>query len=353
LLNFFQDPGRSDRYPGSILRDLETEEDLAVQILKQPVSHQPADSPHSATRALLTALLIAAFCAPLTHAQKWNVDPTWLYRNTATAPERPSDISTATCHYKPLLGAGDPDSPPATTDGSIFGSVARYGEAEVDPNGSCKTVQYAEEDQIYVVLEGTGSATYAGQEVPLKAEDFLYIPATVQHDLKNTSGASLTVVVMGFHTQGYPSAALPAQPLKANIEDVPVEHVNGHPDTSHFRLLLGNAGATRDRIDAGQVVTSLFLMEIDPGGTNHPHHHINAEEIYLVLSGHGDIVAGAGADGIEGRHPAKPGDLYFYRTNAEVGYYSAPAVHSRILCVRSWHPGMAPKRSAIRAKADH
>jgi uncharacterized RmlC-like cupin family protein len=85
-------------------------------------------------------------------------------------------------------------------------------------------------------------------------------------------------------------------------------------------------------------------MEIDPGGTNFPHHHANAEEIYLVLSGHGDIVAGEGVDGIEGRRPAKPGDAYFYRLNATVGYYSAPGVHSGILCVRSYYPGMAPKK---------
>ncbi len=297
-----------------------------------------------ATRTLwaFAALMTAAFCALLIHAQEWKIDPTYLYRNAVTAPEEPSDITTATCHYKPLFGEGDPHSPPITTDGSILGSVARYGEAIVDPRGSCASVQYAQEDQIYVVLDGAGSARYADQDVPLKKEDFLYIPATVAHALKNASAAPLTVVVMGFHTQGYANSPLPAQPLKANIEDVQPEYVNGHPDTSHFRLLLGAAGGTRDRFDAGHVVTSLFLMEIDPGGTNHPHHHINAEEIYLVLSGHGTIVAGGGINGIEGRHAAKPGDAYFYRTNAEVGYYSAPGVHSRILAVRSWHPGMAP-----------
>ncbi len=295
--------------------------------------------------------MIAALCAPFTpaqdnHPQGWKVDPTFLHRNTATAPEETSDITTPTCHYKPLVGVGDPENPPASIDGSILGSVSRYGEAIVDPNGSCASVQYPQEDQIYVVLDGTGAATYADQDLPLKTEDFLYIPATVAHALKNRSAAPLTVMVMGFHTQGYPASPLPAQPLKANIEDVPIELVRGHPDTTHYRLLLGPAGATRDRFDVGHVVTSLFLMEIDPGGTNHPHHHINAEEIYQVISGHGDIAAGSGTDGVEGRYPAKPGDVYFYRANATVGFYSAPGVQSRILCVRSWHPGMAPKRTA-------
>jgi mannose-6-phosphate isomerase-like protein (cupin superfamily) len=300
--------------------------------------------------------MIAAFGAASTYAQdnqtpEWKVDPTYLARNINTASEQPSDITTSTCHYKPLVGVGDPENPPATTDGSILGSVSRYGEAVVDPSGSCASVQYPQEDQIYVVLDGSGAATYADQDVPLKTEDFLYIPATVSHALKNNSAAPLDVMVMGFHTQGYPASPLPAQPLKDNIENVPIELVHGHPDTTHYRLLLGPAGATRDRFDVGHVVTSLFLMEIDPGGTNHPHHHVNAEEIYQVISGHGDIAAGSGSNGIEGKYPAQPGDVYFYRANATVGFYSAPGVQSRILCVRSFHPGMAPKRMA--PNSDH
>jgi uncharacterized RmlC-like cupin family protein len=103
---------------------------------------------------------------------------------------------------------------------------------------------------------------------------------------------------------------------------------------------MGDVESKRDRIAAGRVLTSLFLMEIAPGGTNFPHHHEREEEIYLVLAGHGDMVAGGGVDGIEGRHPAKPGDAYFFRLNCTVGYYSAPGVKSRILAVRSWYPGM-------------
>jgi mannose-6-phosphate isomerase-like protein (cupin superfamily) len=42
-------------------------------------------------------------------------------------------------------------------------------------------------------------------------------------------------------------------------------------------------------------------MDFAPGGTNIPHHHDNAEEIHYVLRGHGDMVAGGGMDGNEGR----------------------------------------------------
>jgi mannose-6-phosphate isomerase-like protein (cupin superfamily) len=289
--------------------------------------------------AAVAILSTAALCAPSLWAQERQIDPTYLYRDTNTATEKPSDITSPTCHYKPLFGLGAPSK-------FAESGVVRYGEAVIDPGGSCAAVQYPDEDQIYVVLDGSGSARYGTEDVPLKAEDYLYIPATVSHTLSNKSAASLTVIVMGYSTKGYVADPLPSHPLTSNIEDVPTEFVGSHPDSSHFRLLLGDAGQKRDRIDAGRAVTSLFVMEIDPGGTNFPHHHLREEEIYMVLTGHGDIVAGSGADGVAGKYPAKPGDTYFYRDNATVGYYSAPGVKSRLLCIRSWFPGLAQRGTA-------
>jgi mannose-6-phosphate isomerase-like protein (cupin superfamily) len=75
--------------------------------------------------------------------------------------------------------------------------------------------------------------------------------------------------------------------------------------------------------------------------TNIPHHHEMEEEIYYVLRGHGDMVAGGGADGNEGRYPAKEGDAYFIRLNTTVGFYSGSKAgedHDLILAVRSSFP---------------
>jgi mannose-6-phosphate isomerase-like protein (cupin superfamily) len=282
------------------------------------------------------ALTLIALFAPLLHAGERQIDPTFLYRDPATVKEKHSDITTATCHYKPLFGQGDSDT-------SVVVGVARYGEAIIDPRGECAPVQYPDEDQVYVILEGNASVKYATDTVSLKAEDYLYIPSTISHAASNPSTKPLTVLVMGFRTKGFEPAPLPSHPLHANIEDVPTNFVKGHPSSSLFRLLMGDVDSKRDRIAAGRVLTSLFLMEIAPGGTNFPHHHEREEEIYLVLSGHGVMAAGGGMDGIAGRHPAKVGDAYFFRLNCTVGYYSAPNVKSRILAVRSWYPGMVVK----------
>jgi len=263
------------------------------------------------------------------------IDPTFLHRNTATAREAASDITATGCHYKPLFGEGDADANPVS-------GIARFAVVVVDPGARCKSVSYPEEDQIYVVLAGAGTAAYAADQVKLAKEDFLYLPATVPHALQNSSAAPLTVAVMGYRTHGFPKGALPPGPLKDNIANVHLELVGSHPTSTHYRLLLGDSSQTRDRFDIGSVVTSLFLMEIDPSGTNFPHHHPREEEIYLVLDGHGDQVAGSGLDGIAARFPAGPGDAYYYRANATVGYYSAPNVKSRILCIRSWQPGLQP-----------
>lgn len=261
------------------------------------------------------------------------VDPTFLHRNLAIAQAEKSDLSTSTCHYKPLFGEGDGNR-------SVVVGVARFGEAIVDPNGACAAVQYPQEDQVYVVLKGSGSVKYGNADVPLTKEDYIYLPRTVSHTLSNSSSAPLNVIVMGFRTKGFKDAPIPQKPLKANIEEVRTQPVSGHPASTLYRLLMGDLDSKRDRIAAGRVLTSLFLMEIAPGGTNFPHHHQREEEIYLVLDGHGDMIAGGGTDGIEGRHPAKSGDAYFFRLNCTVGYYSAAGVKSRILAVRSWYPGM-------------
>jgi mannose-6-phosphate isomerase-like protein (cupin superfamily) len=273
---------------------------------------------------------------PLLHADERKIDPTFLYRDTSAVKASKSDLTTAGCHYKPLFGQGDSDT-------SVVTGVARYGEAILDPQGACATVQYPDEDQVYVVLDGKGTVKYGNEIVSLEKEDYLYLPATIPHTLRNSSGSPLVVVVMGFRTQGFEKSQPPAHPLKANIEDVSTGLVSGHPSSTLYRLLMGDSESKRDRLAAGHVLTSLFVMEIAPGGTNFPHHHEREEEIYLVLSGHGVMVAGGGVDGIAGRHPAKTGDAYFFRLNCTVGYYSAANVKSRILAVRSWYPGMQQK----------
>jgi mannose-6-phosphate isomerase-like protein (cupin superfamily) len=280
---------------------------------------------------LATQCLVAAERKMDSSPAHRKVAPTWLHRYVPAIPAKAAGISTATCHYKPIFGAGD-------SDAHIVNSVARYGEVTVDPKGGCKEISYPNEEQIYFILEGKGLLNYGAEKSSVQKDEFMYIPPGVKHRLSNPSDRRCRLIIMGFKIPPGNSLSASARVQLANALDVK-EHTDvGHPASVLYRLLLGNRKGTHDKIDSGIVVTSLFLMDFAPGGTNLPHRHEIAEEIYLVLDGHGLIVAGGGMDGIEGLHPAKAGDAYFFRPNCTVGFYNSKAGKAHILAVRSWVP---------------
>jgi mannose-6-phosphate isomerase-like protein (cupin superfamily) len=274
------------------------------------------------------SLLMAAL--PLLAAER-TVDPTFLHRYIPDVREQHSDITTATCHYKPVFGSGDAQA-------RVPRGVARFGEIDIDAGGNCEGVAYPAEEQAYVILDGGGSLDYGGEKVAVRKHDFFYLPPGVRYTLSSASGAR--IVVMGFKIPAGTRVAPPAKPLIANFDAVKWQTVGGHPDSVLYQLLMGDTQSKRDKIAAGQVITSLFIMEFESGGTNFPHHHDSAEEIYLVLDGSGEMVADGGMDGVEGRHPARAGDAYFFRLNCTVGFYASKDAtpKARILAVRSRYP---------------
>lgn len=283
-------------------------------------------------KSLLTVWLI---CSSLSlAAQERQVDPTWLHRFVPGLHETAVGFSSPTCHYKAIFGEGDSGS-------RTLPSVARFGEATIDLNGSCGATEYDREEEIYFVVQGRGVLHYGERTFPIHKNDFTYLAPNLKHWLANGSEEPFQVVVMGFKIRPSTSVSEPSpEPKIVNLDDVKEETVQGHPSSVLYKLMLGAKSGKRDAIDDAYVVTSLFLMDFAPGGTNFPHHHETAEEIYLVLDGEGDMVAGGGMDGIEGRHPAKAGDAYYFRQNCTVGFYNQnkAGAKAHILAVRSWVP---------------
>ena len=273
------------------------------------------------------------FLAALTlFAAERSVDPTFLHRYLPDVHEQKADISTSTCHYKPLFGAGD-------SRAQVPRGIVRFGEIAVDPGGACEAVARPLEEDAYVVLDGTGALDSVTKGIALRQHDFFYIVPGQPHVIAGKSGMRL--IVMGFKVpSGRIRSTTYSEPAIANFDDVKWQTVSGHPDSVLYQLLIGDKNSKRDKIAAGEVLTSLFIMEFEPGGTNFPHHHDKAEEIYLVLDGSGDMVAGGGTDGVEGRHPARAGDAYFFRLNCTVGFYASKSAgpKARILAVRSLYP---------------
>ena len=284
-------------------------------------------------RILLLLVLLPLLTSHLP-AQERKVDATWLHRYVPSLKETKTGLSSETCHYKPIFGAGDADN-------RILRSVSRFAEVSVDAQGRCENVLFDREEEIDFVLDGTGTLQYGDETHPLRSNDFVYLAPGIKHSFANNSSHSLRVLVMGFKIP--PRIALSAgspHPRIINLDDVKEETVEGHPDSVLYKLLVGPRNGKRDAIDEAYVVTSLFWMNFAPGGTNFPHHHETAEEIYLVIEGQGEMVAGSGMDGVEGRYPAKAGDAYYFRPNCTVGFYNQnkPGAKAYILAVRSRIP---------------
>jgi mannose-6-phosphate isomerase-like protein (cupin superfamily) len=279
---------------------------------------------------LKTALLLLLF-APVVQAQERTIDPTWLHRSLSDAKDAAIDLTAEGCRYKAMFGEGDAAA-------KTLKSVARFGELEIAKHGECRAVHYEREEELYFVLSGKGILRYGEGTYALRSSDFTYLPPDVRHALRNDSDEPLRVVLMTFRIpEKIAVAAANPQPKIGHLDDVKEEIVGGHPSSVLYKLLAGPRSGKRDAIDEAYVVTSLFVMDFAPGGTNFPHHHETAEEIYLILDGDGEIVAGSGTNGIEGRFPAHAGEAYYFRPNCTVGFYNQdkPGAKAHILAVRS------------------
>ncbi|MDX1984236.1 MAG: cupin domain-containing protein [Bryobacteraceae bacterium] len=251
------------------------------------------------------------------------VDPTFLRHSLNDAAAVDSALTTSTCRYHAVFGGKAPAR-----------GVARMAKLVIEPGGRCLETAFEGEEQNWFVLSGGGTLEHDGTKTPLKTDDFLYLPSGKRFTL--AAGAKLEVLIMGFKV---PKGKVGAPDVRiANAAEVKKQVVGNHPPSTLYQLLIGDTKSTRDRIAAGAVVTSLFIMEITPGGTNTPHHHDREEEMYVLLAGEGEMVAGSGMDGVEGKFPAKAGDAYFYRLNTTVGFYNTGSTKARILAVRSLYP---------------
>jgi mannose-6-phosphate isomerase-like protein (cupin superfamily) len=278
-------------------------------------------------------LVMLLAIAPGMLAEERKVEPTWLYRDVSALREHAIDVTSGSCHYTPIFGEGDVES-------GLPQSIARFGELTLDAHGSCQTVAYGRQEELIFVREGSGVLRYGDESHPLAQSDFTYVPPTVRHSLSNSSSQPLRLVVSVVKIPAETQISQPAKLAVANLSELREQTVEGHPTSVLYKLLIGPRTAARDRINATYTVADFFLMDFAPGGTNFPHHHETAEEIYLLLDGEGQMAAGGGMDGVEGLHPAKAGDAYYFRQNCTVGFYNqkTPNAKAHILAVRAFVP---------------
>ena len=282
-------------------------------------------------RRLATILLASSICLSA-------ADQVLLRRQVSDVKPQPDDLTAASSRaasYKPLFGMGDADA-------GLLKTIARYGELTVGPDGTTALVAYPAEEQLYFVTEGSGTLLYGDEKAPIKKNDFMYLPVGVRHGVANNSSAPVKVMVMGYRIPAGADVKPTPKLMLANADDVKLQILPSHGPSAQFKLLMGTTASTRDKLSAANVMTSLFIMDFAPGGTNIPHHHATEEEIYLLLRGSGDMVAGLDADGKAVRHPVTEGASFCFLPGTQVGYYSNAKEgqdHDLVLAVRSSLPG--------------
>jgi mannose-6-phosphate isomerase-like protein (cupin superfamily) len=258
----------------------------------------------------------------------------YLKRSTTSENEFKMELSAPSAHYFPLFGKGDDSS-------SVIKGLIRYGNLILDSPGKSETAEFQGEEQVVYVLEGTGMITCNKVTVPVSMNDFIYIPAGSRLSFSNPRERKLSLFLMGFRMVPGDTIKPSAGMMIANADEVKFQVLGYHGPTTTFQLLMGTTLSTRDRLASACRVSSLFVMDFAAGGTNIPHRHDDEEEIYYILRGKGEIVAGETTDGKELRHPSKAGDAYFFSPKTLIGFYSGNTEceeHARILAVRFRYP---------------
>lgn len=258
----------------------------------------------------------------------------YLQRSLKDTKEAAIGLSAPSAHYLPLFGEGDNSS-------GIIKGLTRFGNLIVDPSGESKAVRYPDEEQVIFILEGTGLLSCSRKKIPIGKNDFIYVPAGSRFSISNPRESKLSLLVMGFRIMPGNTIKPSAGMMIASADEVPFQVLGSHGPTTTFQLLMGTTESIRDKLAAACQVNSLFEMDFAAGGTNIPHRHDDEEEIYYILRGMGDIVAGETDEGKEFRHPSKTGDAYFFSPKTLIGFYSGnheDEEHARILAVRFRFP---------------
>jgi uncharacterized RmlC-like cupin family protein len=213
---------------------------------------------------LLIPLLSLPAVAQQAKVHPEKVDPSWLHRYVPSLPDKAVDLTTPTCHYKPMFGVGDAEAQLPVT-------VARYGEVTVDAHGECRTVSYPREEQIYVVLGGSGILHYGNETAPVRKDDFMYFPPALAHTVGASSAQALRLVVMGFKVpDDIQIDSSPKFPGIANLENVKEQVLTWHGPSVRYKLLLGPRDGTRNAINAAYVVQTLFFDGLCSGRHEFP-----------------------------------------------------------------------------------
>lgn len=97
-----------------------------------------------------------------------------------------------------------------------------------------------------------------------------------------------------------------------NIKDVEKKVLGSHGETAKYQLIFGRGS----EYPITKSITSVWVMTIEPRGTNQPHFHEDEEQVYLIKSGEGTISVG------DEKRRVKEGDVIYLPPKIAHAFYN-------------------------------
>ena len=243
-----------------------------------------------------------------------------------------------------------------------------FGLAELEPGGRLPWHVHSYEESLYVLTGEVVVGTPDGAAL-LATGDYGWIPVAVPHTLRNESGATVRFARMSAPqpraTHGLDTFVVPPQPdavpIRPDVRD-PRTRRYGHIDPENMNPAL----QTQDRLavsasmrtallvysgisvkmmidsDLGAVLSTMFMVQYEPGGFASPHDH-PFEETYLILEGHVEATFG------DATYTLGPGDVAWAGVGCPHGFRNTGDVPVRWLETQAPQP---PSRYSYRFARD-
>ena len=97
-----------------------------------------------------------------------------------------------------------------------------------------------------------------------------------------------------------------------NVDDVEKRVLGSHGETAKYQLIFGRGSDH----PITKSITSVWVMTVEPGGTNKPHLHENEEQVYMIVNGEGVVSVG------EEKRRVKEGDFIYLPPKITHAFYN-------------------------------
>jgi mannose-6-phosphate isomerase-like protein (cupin superfamily) len=221
---------------------------------------------------ILASLGLCALLSPLALAQATGDRIDLYFADWHSSTPR---TTLGSLQVRDIFTPGDPQNP--QKKGAILRYLNSHTYATLAPHATTKATRLDEQQEIYFVESGRGSATAGGETVDLYKNIAVLMPANLEFTLKNTGDEPLAMYVVNEPT---PPGFRPNSNMLVRDENkLPITSSNGL-----WAHIVKTLFVTQDGLGTMQ---SVLTVTLDPLTIGKPHivDHDDIEEVWTALDG--------------------------------------------------------------------